>query len=549
MGVYDAQEAATHARAASELAQQIAAAAERFGGIQSGIGAEREAAQAVTAQGYRLDAAEAALGASEAALGSAADALQTTGPEEAAPHLDTAQASLDEGIASGSGAPALRAANERRLAETEARGQQVAALIAEGRRTFDVVDEFAESSWSDIRGNGSEAQAAADRAQRHWELARQANTMEEQAFYRAKEQLDAADQELEHTEQLIDAIITRLKDLEAARDAARGLLDEAERSLAAGLAFLRANDPDVGATPEGQLGAAREQLAAARAEAGQPKPDWLKLAAAATAADRLADEALAGARSEAEAMAKLRQQAEKLRALAGGEVNKIAKFVNVRGADISPASLAAVRALVQRYEQAQALDKRVVDLVEEERRKALEQAVAAYSALQSESQGVYGAAYGDAQRLEQLRAELNGELAAARTAIEQGEQLLLQAGGRAPRKARQELAQARASFDSIRLPITGEENLRRTIELAQAIAREAREAANDIRSRITRPPGGGMGPVIITGGWGGSGSWSGGGGGGGGGGSSWGSFGGGGGSFGGGGGGGSFGGGGGGGGW
>ncbi|NTU86074.1 MAG: hypothetical protein HGA45_43225, partial [Chloroflexales bacterium] len=49
--MYNATEAARHAMAASETAQQIAAAAERFGTIQTGIGAEREAAQAVTAQG------------------------------------------------------------------------------------------------------------------------------------------------------------------------------------------------------------------------------------------------------------------------------------------------------------------------------------------------------------------------------------------------------------------------------------------------------------------------------------------------------------------
>ena len=526
MGVFDAREAATHARAASETAQQIAEAAERFGRIQSGIGAEREAAQAVTAQGYRLDNAEAALAESEAALGGAADALQTFGPAEAAPHLDTAQAQLDRGVASGSGAPALRAENERRLAEIEARGDEAAALIAEGRRTFDIVDEFAESTWSDIRGNGSESQAAADRAHRHWELARQGNTMEEQAFVAASENLDAASQELDYVAQLVDAIVTRLRDLEAARDAARGLLEEAERSLVAGREFVAANDPDVGKAPEALLDRAAEQLAVAQAQVGQAKPDWLRLAAAATEADRLADEALAGARGEAEAMAHLRHQVEKLRPLVGGEVNKIAKFVNVRGADIRPETLGVVRGLVQRFEQAQALDRRAAEVEEEARRKALEGALAAFSALQGETQQVYQAAYADAQRLEQLRGELNGELAGARAALEQAESLLAQAGRRAPRDARQRLARARASFDQIRLPITGEENLRRTIESARAIAREARDVANDIRSRIMRPPGGGVGPVIIMGGggWGGSGSWSGGGGGG----SkpSWGSFGG-----------------------
>ncbi len=544
MGVYDAGEAAAHARAASELAAQIAASAERFGQIQSGIGAEREAAQAVTAQGYRLDKAEAALAASETALGAAADALQTSGPAAAEAHLNEAQELLERGIALGSGAPALRAENERRLAEIEARGRQAADLIAEGRRTFDIVDEFAESTWNDIRGNGSEAQAAADRAQRHWELARRGNTMEEQDFVAARENLDAASQELDYVAQLIDAIITRLRDLEAARDSARGLLEEAERSLIAGREFVRANDPDVGKAPEALLDRSAELLAIAKAEVGKPKPDWLKLAAAATEADRLADEALAGARSEAEAMAHLRHQVEKLRPLVSGEVSKVAKFVNVRGADIKPATLREVKALVQRFEQAQALDQRAAEVEEEARRKALEGALAAYAALQSEAQQVYATAYADAQLLEKLRKELNRELADARSALEDAEELLKVAGGRAPRQARQSLTIARSNFDKIRLPISGEEQIQRTIATAKAIAREAREAASDIRSKIARSSSGGGSVIVMGSGWGSSSSWS----------SSdsdssWGSFGGGGGSFGGGGGGGSFGGGGGGGGW
>ena len=540
LGVFNAPEATQYAKAASETAQQIATAAERFGTIQSGIGAEREASQAVTSQGYRLTVTEEALTASETALASAAAALQGQGPQVALSHLATAQAQLERGVASGSGAPALRTTNERRLAELEARGAAATTRIAEGRRVFDKVDDFAESTWSDIRGNGSEAQATADQAQRHWEQARQGNTMEAQAFYAAKESLDAAIQELDHVEQLIAALVQRLQDLEAARSAAPGLLNEAERSLNDGLAFLRANDPDVGKGPETQLREATEQLALARAEAGQPKPDWLKLAAAATTADRLADTALAGARSEAATMTKLRQQVEQLRPLVSGEVNKIAKFVNVRGEDITPPTMATVKAFIQRFEQAQSLDQRAAQLEEDARRTTLEQTIAAYAAIQTESAQVYQAASTDAQRLEKLRTELKNEMAATRAVLGQAEALLAQAGKRVKGEERQRLNAAKSAFDSIRLPVTGEANLTRTTAEVRTLAQTFRDLEGQFRSQLPTVPGGGLGPVIITGGNDHHSDSSG---------PTWGSGGGGGGSFGGGGGGGGFGGGGGGGGW
>jgi hypothetical protein len=332
-----------------------------------------------------------------------------------------------------------------------------------------------------------------------------------------------------------------------ARDAAKGLLEEAERSLNAALGFVRGHDADVGQVPEEQLRAAAAELAVAQQEAAQPRPNWLRLATAATAADRLADTALVGARDEAASMAKLRQQVDKLRPLASAEVSKIARFVNVHGADIRAETTAAVRSLVGRFEQAQGLDRKAAELVEDQRRTALEQAMGAYSAVQKESEGVYERAYADVQRLEQLRAELNRALSDARSAIQDGESLARQAGRNAPTGALRQLRAARASFDQIRLPINGEAELQRMTAVARDLTRTARDAAGDIRRHLPRPPSDGGGPTIIVGGWGGSGSWGGGSGGGGG--SSWGSMGGGGGGFGGGGGGGSFGGGGGGGGW
>jgi hypothetical protein len=510
MGVFNAAAATEAARAASELAQKIAGLAERHGAIRAGINNEREAGVAVTRQGFRLDNSQKALAAAEEALGAAARTVQSEGPDAAAPRYDTAQARLEQAVAEGSGAPALFAENQRRLAELEARGQAATAKIEEGRRTFDVVDEFAESTWADIRGNGSEAQAAANRAQEHWEKARQGNSMEAQAFFAARQNLDAATQALDFVDTLVDAIVNRLKDLETARDSAKALLAEAERSLKAGQEFVQQHDPDVGKGPEASLHEAAQHLAVAQAESTQAKPDWLKLAAAATAADRLADEALAGARSEAETIAKLRDQAGRLGQIVAGEINGIAKFVNVHGDDIAPQTAGAVKALVQRFDQARALEGRAQNVEEEQRRAALEQIVAAYNGLLPETKRIAGLTQSDVQRLEQLRAEMNSALADARSAIQQAQAAA--AGGRTRRGEIDRLRAVEQRFEQIRLPINGEENIARTTQEARAIAAEARDIASDI-NRQSRPPMG-PGPIIVTGGWGGwggSGSWSGGG--------------------------------------
>ncbi|MCX7791352.1 MAG: TPM domain-containing protein, partial [Chloroflexaceae bacterium] len=507
-------EAVAAARAASERSQQIGAIAERHAQIRAGISRERESGIAVERQGFRLDASRQALAEADQALAEAAAALQRGEPDAAVPQLDAAGARLEAAIAQGSGAPALFAANARRIAELEQRGLRAAERIAEGRRVFDIVDEFAESAWSDIRGNGSEAQAAADRAHEHWERARAANSMEAQQFLFAHEQLDAAEQELSFVDQLIDAIVERLKALEEARDAARALLAEAERSIAAGEEFVRTHDPDVSKVPEKQLREAAAQLAIARDEAQREKPDWLRLAAAATTADRLADEALAQARSEAETMQKLRQQADRLQPIIAGEVNKIARFVNVHDADITPASVAALKTLLQRFEQAQALDARTRQVEEEERRAALEQLNAAYQDLQRESQSVYQAVYGDVQRLEQVRSKLNSTLAEARNWLNSAESVSARVRWRAPADLFERLRALRQDFDQIRLPITGEEALNKALERAEHIRDEARDIERQFRS-YDRPNIPGPGPIIITGGgWGGSGSWSSGGGGG-----------------------------------
>ncbi len=535
---HDARSALSFAQAASETATTLIASLDRYGSIRSGIVQARTDAVSLAAEGYRMEVCQAALDGARAALNEAAKALQAGGPAAADIKLQVAQTMHDEAVANGSGLVTLRQENDQRGEAVEQRGQGAASLIAEGRRTFDLVDEFAEATWSDIRGNGSEAQAAADRAHQRWERARQRNTMEVQEFYAAKDDLDVAEHELTQVEQLIGAITQRLKDLEQARDTARALIAEAERSIAVGWEFVRSNDADVGKAPEVKLQRAANLLERAQNEAQVTKPNWLTLVQDAQESDQLADAALAGARTEAEEMAKLRQQSAQAHQLAAAEVKKITQFAELHRGDIQQMNLAAAFTLAEALAQTDAQEQRTEQLVEEQRRAALEQAISAYRQIQGQTDQVYKAVYADFTRLEQLRTQLNSDVAAARSALGEAEALSGQVSGQS--KNRDRLRTLRRSFDRIRLPVSGESEMTRTTQLARSIHSDARSIADDLRREVkahSSQTGDVVAGMVIgailssvsdhhgSGGWGGSGS-GGDGGGWGGGGESGGSFGG-----------------------
>ncbi|NJM08649.1 hypothetical protein HC891_24365, partial [Candidatus Gracilibacteria bacterium] len=449
-----------------------------------------------------MEGSNAALDRTREALSQAVQTLERAGVAAAREPLTAAQAHLADAVLYGRDLPQLVRQNDERIAALGPLGEELKAYIAQGRVAFDAVDEYAESTWSDIRGNGSEAQAAAERAYEHWQQAQQQNTMDEQEFPAAKGNLDAAENETAYARQLIDTIVQRLHDLETARSTARAEIEAAQSDIARGWAFVRANDADVGRVPEQKLQQAEQAFAAAQAEMQQGKPNWLTVVEQAQAANALADEALVGARSEAEIIEKLRKQVANVQQLATAEVKKIVSFVGLHEADIKPPSRQQIQLVQKQTQEAFGLIQQSEASEDERRRAALEKAFAAYQALQKLASQVYAQAYADFQELEQLRTTVNSELARTRSAIESAEQMLTMNRSMLPRSSRaeQRLRATRRSFDQITLPIVGEERLRATIKEAQAIRAEAEDAAADLRRSFPGSHGGMGGPVVIVGG-------------------------------------------------
>ncbi len=476
---HHAAEAIAAAGAASASIDELTRTLARYADIREGLSAGRAAAEKAAAQGYRTDAGLAAFAHAEDVLRQAAASLgrDAAGARDL---LDQAEAARAEGVAHGGGMPALRQANDQRLAELRAAAEQAAAAIARGREAFALVNQFAEATWSDIRGNGSEAEQAASRAGQLLESAAGRNTMETQEFAGAHADIAQAEQQLAFARALVEAVQARLKDLQAAREAAHAEIAAAQADLDAGWSYVHANDPDIGKNPEHDLEQAAALLAQANAELGQARPNWLTIVKQAQAANRMADQAIANARGEVEAMQALRTQAQRAQQLAAGEVQKIAQFAPLHEADLpgdSPERIERLRAELQNaYAALQAAGQHE----EGARADDLREAIARYTSVEQHAEALYQDLYAAFQRADQLRRQVAAAASQADRAIEQAEQRLhsysayLAPNGEAARLLRE----ARAMLDTIDSP-RGEPRLAQALRTAEA-ARDAAGRADQL---------------------------------------------------------------------
>jgi uncharacterized membrane protein YgcG len=405
----DARRAIEIAHATAETVSTLGASAQSFGDLQARIRQGGAEADVLERQGYHVAACSEALNQAQAALEAAAAALQHGGPDAAASPLGDVTTALERAAENGPGLLTLRAENDQRLLALGVRAHEVTLRIEAARQAFEIVDEFAESIWSDIRGNGSEAEASAAQAARLWRTAAARNTISAQEFAAAREDLNAAEAQLARASSLAEAIIQRLKDLEHARAIAQDELAAAAADVAAGKEYLGAHDADVGKGPEQQLGQAADLLAQAQAQAQQAKPDWLALVRLAQAANAAADTALAGARSQVEAIDKARALAQHAQQLAASEVQRAQRFRDAHRDDISWDMSDSLHRLNQQLQAAYGAMRQAEGLAEEERLAALERARSQFTSVDSEADRVYARLYADFQRAETARQEAEQE--------------------------------------------------------------------------------------------------------------------------------------------
>lgn len=334
---------------------------------------------------------------------------------------------------------ALQRRNASRLEEARLQGERVRRRIEQGAEAFDAVDDFAEANWQDIRGNGTEAQKAAERAQLLVDRAAANNalapdqepeTASRQDFAAAAAALDAAFAELDGAELLIGAIIERLETLREARATARRQLEAVVADLAAHQALLAQPqvDREVGEEPQRLLAQARRLAAEVESELTAERPDWLMVIARIQQADRLADEALAAIRNEREAMEHRRLRLVSERDEAVASRTRLENFVRLHQADLSPETRALARAAGSAFENAALLASRGDVAEEGELAELLESAAEAFDAAQEQADRAFEAAESEFSAAEALRVEAAAAVAAVEADIESFDRYLRRSG-------------------------------------------------------------------------------------------------------------------------
>jgi hypothetical protein len=411
-----------YASSARSVAGGVVTSVTSLSGAYARLGEQRAKLQQLRSQGFKLQTFD----------GCVVHALTLL--SEAARHLEAGDhGALDEALADAAGAiqqigsaldeaVALRASNEQALDQLRSAGDEVRRYIQEGAQAFDHVDEYAESSWEDIRGNGTEAQKAADHAFRLWQEATALNSLSPdspQDFTGGQARIQQANQLLDQARHLITAIVERLKNLQESQRVAQDEIATAERDVQAGRAFVTQHDPDVTHAPEAELRKAHDLVGEARAEAQKAKPDWIRVVALARQANDMADKALADARSQQEAMLARRLKLRTLAQQAQASLSKAANFASVHRADISGAVLAAIADAQKQAEQGISMSNEAErEGVEDVRRgESLERAIAALAAAQRAAESAYNEAAGQFAAMEKLRQEAYGALQDAQETV------------------------------------------------------------------------------------------------------------------------------------
>lgn len=400
-----AYDAATSSRS---LAEAFAASLAQLEQAYAALAAQRGKLDGLRKKGYKLSQAEPAFAQVLAGLSQAAKALESGNTGAFSSALTQSSSDLQKAAALVDAQVALRDSNEQLLASQQASGQEIKTYIEQGAQAFDKVDEYAESSWEDIRGNGTEAQDSADRAYALWQEAQHLNSLapdSPQDFEGARQRMDQATAELNRARELIAAILDRLQHLEESKRTAQAEIAAAAQDVAAGQGFVSKYDPDISPNPDDMLKQAATLVAQAREEAGKPKPDWIKVVALARQANDTADKALADARSQTAAMEARRLRLQTVTQQAAASASRSANYVQAHRPDLDNATVQAMTQAQGSIQQAQAMAAQTQNsgLEDVALGNALEQAVAALVAAQALADNTYNQASQQVQEIDTLR--------------------------------------------------------------------------------------------------------------------------------------------------
>ena len=307
----------------------------------------------------------------------------------------------------------------QRLDALNARGPEMNARLEQGRTEFDIVDEYAPESWSDIRGNGSEATAAIGQAHQLWQSAQAkvAPDVDVNDWAGALNDVETAEARLHYADELLRVISTRLHDLREAQKNAKREVENAQRDVKLGWGYIRNNDADVGKEPEQALTQAQALLAEISRSLANEQPNWITALQQATQARQLADLALAGARSEVDTMSAKRTQADSLAQAAQAEFSKLTNFAKLHPVEVEAKHRREIDKITALLGRATTRLETATHAEETARLTALAEAAALFTQVIETAQPLYSSMYEAFQTMEALRQEASGAVDVAQQSL------------------------------------------------------------------------------------------------------------------------------------
>jgi uncharacterized membrane protein YgcG len=279
--------------------------------------------------GYKTDALKTQLATAQQQLATARQYVQNNRYDEALDILEQAKAAADLVLTDAKDLPNEQSRLSAAITLCNSRVDQTKKGILTGKQAFDRISAvYAPRSWQAISGNGSDAVDHVNWCLKALPLAAACITMEHQQWAEASGIITEANGHLDRADSLMQSIASLESSLKTAHDEAMSDVVSAETDLRSAVQYMAEYGNDLDTETTAKLEAAKSNLAQARQELVQPKPEFFLVIKLAKEGHGIVDEVLVECRSEHEQAERQRQKAAQAIRDATSRVSKAREYLD-----------------------------------------------------------------------------------------------------------------------------------------------------------------------------------------------------------------------------
>ncbi len=322
-----------------ELKQNVDKAPAAVAKTTADIEAAADAVAAIEARGFRTAESQATLEGCRQKLAQARKLLDQR--RFTMTIAECGKASTEAGVAANlaESLPRTKAELDAAVGKLKERIGGVAAKIDDGRQVFEAIaSDYAESCWSVVSGNGTEAEKREAAAKEAVAEAVRLADMKVQEWADCSDVLAQANAGLDEAESFMRSIVELKKNLDEAKASAPADIETAAKDIATARTFIRAHADDINDPLEDRmksdLDEAEQAVDQARSLLHETKPDYLVVVKTARQAEKAADAILAKAQGEFEAAERLRRRAASAIQDAARSISAAKEYIEDHSSDV-----------------------------------------------------------------------------------------------------------------------------------------------------------------------------------------------------------------------